>query len=100
MAAGTPCIVVNGGGVPESIRHGVDGFLVEDSADEMAARTLELLSDRALRKRMSEQATIGAQDKTPERIAERVIAIYESVIAGKVPVEREAEETHLESKDG
>jgi len=92
--------VVNGGGVPESIRDGVDGFLVEDSPEAMATRTLQLLSDPGLRSRMSENAIQGAKNITPERIAERVIAIYESVIAGKVPADLEPEFTQLESKDG
>ena len=100
LAAGTPCIVVNGGGVPESIRDGVDGFLVEDNPEAMATRTLQLLSDPGLRSRMSENAIQGAKNITPERIAERVIAIYESVIAGKVPADLEPEFTQLESKDG
>ena len=36
MACGTPCVVVNAGGAPESVRDGVDGFLVDDDPAQMA----------------------------------------------------------------
>jgi glycosyltransferase involved in cell wall biosynthesis len=47
FAAGVPVIAFRSGGIPEVIRHGVDGLLAE-SAEEMARLAIELLrGDRA-----------------------------------------------------
>jgi glycosyltransferase involved in cell wall biosynthesis len=82
LAAGTPCVLVNEGGAPESVHDGIDGFLVGDSASEIAERTLKILVDKTLRKKMSEQAKRRAQETTPERIAQQVIGVYESLLNG------------------
>jgi glycosyltransferase involved in cell wall biosynthesis len=44
-AAGVPVIAFRSGGIPEVVEHGVTGFLA-GSAEEMAARAIELLEDR------------------------------------------------------
>ena len=81
LAAGLPCVVVNAGGAPESIRDSIDGFLVEDDAAQMTARTLELLADPALRRNMAVEAKRGAAARTPESIGGRMVAVYEELIA-------------------
>ena len=81
LAAGLPCVVVEAGGAPEAIRDGVDGFLVEDRADAMAARALELLADPARRRAMAEDAKRGAAARVPEAVGGRIIRIYEELIA-------------------
>ncbi len=55
MAAGCVPVVINKGGQPELVRHGVDGFLWETLA-ELKAHTLALATDDGLRARMSESA--------------------------------------------
>jgi 1,2-diacylglycerol 3-alpha-glucosyltransferase len=83
LAAGLPCIVVNAGGAPESVRDGVDGFLVADDAKAMAERTLVLLADSARRQRLSEEAKRGAQSRTSENVGGRIAAVYEELIAAQ-----------------
>jgi 1,2-diacylglycerol 3-alpha-glucosyltransferase len=83
LAAGLPCVVVNAGGAPEAIRDGVDGFLVEDHAEAMAGRTLELLADPVLRRRMAEEAKRGASARVPEAVGSRIIKLYEDLIAAR-----------------
>lgn len=83
LAAGLPCIVVNAGGAPEAIRNGIDGFLVEDRPEAMAARTLELLADPAAHRRMSEEAKRGAAARVPEAVGTRIIRLYEELIAAR-----------------
>jgi 1,2-diacylglycerol 3-alpha-glucosyltransferase len=83
LAAGLPCVVVNAGGAPESIRDGIDGFLVEDAAAQMAARTLQLLADPNLRRNMAVEAKRGAAARTPESIGGRMVAVYEELIASQ-----------------
>ena len=81
LAAGLPCVVVNAGGAPESVRNGVDGFLVADDARAMAAQALALLSDPDARRRLAEEAKRGASARTPERVGGRMISVYEELIA-------------------
>ena len=83
LAAGTPCVVVNAGGAPESVREGEDGFVVEDDPAALAARALELLGDPALRRRLSERARLYAAERTPEKVAGRVIGVYEAALASR-----------------
>lgn len=83
LAAGLPAVVVNAGGAPESIRDGVDGFLVADDPQAMAEASLRLLSDPALRRCMAVEARRGAAAQTPEKVGARVIAVYEALIAGR-----------------
>jgi glycosyltransferase involved in cell wall biosynthesis len=53
MAAGLPVVSTRVGGIPDAVRHGVDGFLVEPGAKEdLAEHVLRLLHDPGLRERM------------------------------------------------
>ena len=83
LAAGLPCVVVNRGGAPEAIRDGVDGYLVEDRADALAARALELLADPVRHRLMAEEARRGAAFRVPAAVGSRIIQIYEELIAAR-----------------
>ena len=57
FASGLPVVSTNVGGVPSILRHGVDGLLVPDNADEeMACQVLALLGDPALARRLAGSA--------------------------------------------
>lgn len=84
MACGTPCVVVNAGGAPESVRDGVDGFLVEDDPEQMARQALHLLEDAPLRARMSTDARAHAAEMAPDKVARRVITLYEELVETRV----------------
>lgn len=101
LAAGVPCVVVNAGGAPESVRDGVDGFLVADDPEAMAGRALELLADPALHRRMADEARRGAVARTPEKVGGRIIAVYEELIAGRREKESRVgeEDHHANNKD-
>lgn len=83
LAAGLPCIVVNVGGAPEAIRDGVDGCLVTDHAEAMAACALELLADPVRYRAMAEEARRGAATRVPEAVGGRIIRIYEELLAAR-----------------
>ena len=83
LAAGLLCIVVNAGGAPEAIRDGIDGCLVEDRPEAMAARALELLADPVKHRSMAEEAKRGAAARVPEAVGGRIISIYEELIAAR-----------------
>ena len=83
LAAGLPCVVVDAGGAPESIRGGVDGFLVPDDPAPMADRALEILTNPAKHRQMAEAAKAGALARTPEAVGGRVLAVYADLIAAR-----------------
>jgi len=60
MAAGCVPVVINKGGQPEIVEHGVSGFLWE-TLDELREYTLILINDDYLRAKMSEAARERAQ---------------------------------------
>jgi len=80
LAAGTPCIVVNGGGAPEAIRNGLNGFVVENDPAQMAGYALRLLEDEPLRRRLAGEALAGAAQTTPEHVARRILTLYEELV--------------------
>ncbi len=57
MSVGTPVIASKIGGIPEIIRHGIDGYLVStENIENLAEKILELLNNPNLRERMSKNA--------------------------------------------
>jgi glycosyltransferase involved in cell wall biosynthesis len=77
-AAGTPCVVVDEGGVAETVRDGVDGFRVQPNDREaFVAATVRILCDADLRRQMRANCLLNASDFTPHRMATRVLNVYE-----------------------
>ena len=62
MWKGTPVIGGNVGGIRYQIEDGVNGFLVS-SAEEAAARIVQLLKDKKLRDQMGEKARDTVREK-------------------------------------
>ncbi len=61
MSAGAVPVVIGRGGLLETVRDGVDGYLFDD-VDALVARTRELIADPALLARMSAFAQRRAED--------------------------------------
>lgn len=78
MAAGKPVVATNVGGVPEVVADGQTGLLVEPGNPAALAEALErLIRDRALARRLGEQALRAAQ----ERYSNAVVAgLYEAAL--------------------
>lgn len=79
MACGVPPVATNAGGLPELVRHGVDGFLepVGDIAAQ-ARRVLQLLTDEPLHARLA----AAARQSAVERFASTaIIPQYEAYYA-------------------
>jgi glycosyltransferase involved in cell wall biosynthesis len=83
LGAGRPVVATRVGGVPDVIRDGEDGFLVELGAtDELAERLEQLARDPALRERMGKQ---GRERVLPryavERLVDDVDQLYRSLLS-------------------
>jgi glycosyltransferase involved in cell wall biosynthesis len=75
MAAGLPCVTTPVGGIPELIRDGVEGFLVEPGdIQTLAARLAQLLRDAELCQAMGAQALRRAQRYDLQQVLLRLAA--------------------------
>jgi phosphatidyl-myo-inositol alpha-mannosyltransferase len=94
MAAGKPLVATDIGGYSHVVQHGQEGFLVPPKDEQALALSLvRLLSDAELRARMGEAGRTRAAQFSWDRVADRLLGFYESVIATK-PLER----THKRSR--
>jgi glycosyltransferase involved in cell wall biosynthesis len=85
LAAGRPVVATRVGGVPDVIRDGVDGFLVEAGDTEtLADRLAELAHDPELRARMG---AAGRERVLPryavDRLVDDIDRLYRSLLAAK-----------------
>lgn len=78
MAAGCVPVVINKGGQPEIVRHGVDGFLW-NTMDEMVKYTTLLAADEMLWRRMSEAARDRAQSFRREEYVDKFMKLIRSL---------------------
>jgi glycosyltransferase involved in cell wall biosynthesis len=85
MAAGCACVTTGTGPLPEVVSDRVDGWLVPPAdAEALAEAVVKLLDDAALRASLGREATRSALERfQPQRAADRLMEIYESVAAGR-----------------
>jgi D-inositol-3-phosphate glycosyltransferase len=84
MACGTPVVASQIGGLAYLVQDGLTGYTVPvDEPKELAKRIANLLYDEGLRERMGKRAVQVAQDYAWEKIATRLVVVYESLL--KVP---------------
>jgi glycosyltransferase involved in cell wall biosynthesis len=83
LAAGRPVVATRVGGVPDVVREGEDGFLVEAGAtEELADRLARLARDPELRRRMGQE---GRKRVVPryavDRLVDDVDRLYRSLLS-------------------
>jgi len=77
MACGVPAVCSRVGGVPEVLRDGVEGFLVEArDVEGMAARALEILSSP---ERQAEMSRAARQRALSSFCSNNIIPLYEDL---------------------
>jgi N-acetyl-alpha-D-glucosaminyl L-malate synthase BshA len=77
MASGLPIVTTNVGGLPEIVKNGENGFVVEPKNPEVfAEKILLILKDNDLRKKFSEQNREKAKEYSWDDIVEKLIFIY------------------------
>ena len=87
LAAGRPVVATRVGGVPDVVRDGEDGFLVDAGAtDDLAERLARLAHDPELRGRMGEA---GRSRVLPRYAVDRLVAdvdrLYRTLLASTPP---------------
>jgi glycosyltransferase involved in cell wall biosynthesis len=88
LAAGLPVVAVDGPGVADSVRDGVDGVVVAggpdgEVAERLARAMAELASDAPRRAELARAAAAGADRFDLSRRIEQVVGLYRSVIAAR-----------------
>ena len=84
MWVGVPIVASRTGGIPDIIDDGVNGLLVVPGDPQMLASAIDrLLADPELARRLGEVARERARDYDWGVLAERVLAIYRSLVAGR-----------------
>ena len=85
LASGTPVVANRVGGVPDVVRDGLDGFLVEPGDVEAAsARLAELAADPELRRRLGESGRARVLERySVTRLADDVDRLYRALLEAK-----------------
>jgi glycosyltransferase involved in cell wall biosynthesis len=83
LAAGRPVVATRVGGVPDVVRDGEDGFLVEAGAtDDLADRLERLARDPALRERMGKEGRARVLPRyAVDRLVDDVDRLYRSLLS-------------------
>jgi len=77
MASGLPIIATKVGGIPEIIKDGENGFLVEPkNPEQIAERILYLLSNNNIRRSISFNNKEKAKNYSWDLIVNKLIAVY------------------------
>jgi len=85
MAMGTPVIASEVGGLAYLVKHGVTGYHVPSRDPEaLAARIYELLSNQDCRQVLGQQAREYAHRYDWANIVDRMMVVYEEVVAGEL----------------
>ncbi len=82
MACGTPMVSFKVGGVPDLVRHGITGYLATpEDASDLSGGIVQLLEDRELRERMSQNCRAIAVEEYPIKLqARKYIELYENLL--------------------
>lgn len=84
MSHGVPVVATRVGGVPDVMRHGVNGFLVgKDDADSLVKSVIALIENPQLRIEMGAAGQRFVRERhAPGRLAERLTTLYEKILGG------------------
>jgi D-inositol-3-phosphate glycosyltransferase len=84
MACGTPVVASQVGGLAFLVQDGVTGFTVPvDEPQALADRLITLIQDAPLRKRMGEQAAAFAKEYGWDKIAPRIVKLYDELLEAR-----------------
>jgi glycosyltransferase involved in cell wall biosynthesis len=83
MARGLPIVATSVGGIPDTVQHGVNGFITPVRGVQEIATALEtLVNDPELRRRMGQASLAISRNFSVDRMVDQTVALYEQVISG------------------
>jgi glycosyltransferase involved in cell wall biosynthesis len=80
MALGCPPVAAQSSAVADVIRHGTDGLVVEPTAEAFAEAITDILESPDLRQRLAGQARQRAEEFSADRMAQRLVDVYERLL--------------------
>jgi 1,2-diacylglycerol 3-alpha-glucosyltransferase len=83
MAAGLPVVAVDASGTRDILKHGQQGYLVENNAEALAAGIKKLLSNPERMKKFAHAAYKRAQSFNIESLTKSLLDVYEQAILAK-----------------
>jgi 1,2-diacylglycerol 3-alpha-glucosyltransferase len=83
MAASLPVVAVDGSGTRDILKHGQQGYLVENSAEAFAAGIKKMISSPDRMKRFAGAAYKKAQSFNIEALTKKLLDVYEQAIRDK-----------------
>jgi len=82
MACGKPVVASQIGGLAYLVQDGITGYTVPvDDPEALASHLITLIEDQGLREQMGKQAVKVAQDYAWDKIATRLIPVYEDLLS-------------------
>jgi glycosyltransferase involved in cell wall biosynthesis len=82
MSAAVPVVASNVGGLPEIIRHGENGLLVDNAPESIAAALRQLLDNPAYAQRIGDAARRTVMENfTVEHMVRRTMEVYRQVLS-------------------
>ena len=82
MSARKPIVACNSGGIPEMIKHEINGLLAEkENPEDLANKILRMLNDAELREKLSSQAEIDVQEFSILNTVTKNIDLYKELDA-------------------
>jgi len=79
--AGLPVVALFAGGLVDTVRAGIDGYLTQRNTDSFIEHVKRLLDDNELRRKMGEEAKKDALDRfSSSHVAKRIETLYNSLI--------------------
>jgi glycosyltransferase involved in cell wall biosynthesis len=87
LACGCPVIATKAGGIPEQFEDGISGFLIPPGdAGALAACARQLLTDRALRQRLSQEGLRRAAQLYDQRLqSHRYLEWFAEILERRLP---------------
>ena len=81
MACGTPIVASKIGGIPDAVKEGENGLLVQPrDSEKLAEAIIYLLENEGVRERMGKKGSEKASEYSWERIAEETEKVYEGLV--------------------
>ena len=85
FACGTPVVAFDVGGVPETVRHGITGYLAKrESYEDLSSGIIQLLDDKARLNQIKENCRdIAVKEYSMDLYIKRHVKLYQDVIENK-----------------